>query len=77
MLCLMVELFELARRQSVAQLHEIKRSPMLVDYQFFSETDVGITLEKNNNWRSNKSSHDKSLLGTVKIRFVYEISKAS
>ena len=50
---------------------------MLVDYQFFSETDVGITLEKNNNWRSDKSSHDKNLLITVKIRFVYEISKAS
>ena len=77
MLCLMVELLELASRQGVAQLHEIKRSPMLVDYQFFSETDVRITLEKNNNWRSDKSSHDKNLLVTVKIRFVYEISKAS
>lgn len=77
MLCLMVELFKLARRQSVAQLHEIKRFPMLVDYQFFSERDVGITLEKNSNWRSDKSSHDKNLLVTVKIRFVYEISKAS
>lgn len=73
----MDELFELARRQSVAQLHEIKRSPMLVDYQFFLETDVGITLEKKNNWRSDKSCHDKNLLVTVKIRFVYEISKAS
>lgn len=63
MLCLMVELFELARRQGVAQLHEIKRSPMLVDYKCFSETDVGITLEKNNNWRSDKSSHDKKFVG--------------